>query len=96
MNTTQIPTYQITPSDKLFRQLMGYYPAKAGASFELIATAVTYILQKGENAQHDKRIEGLTSAIHQIDGVVDGVAVDGNIIPVVTDKKEVNVEVVMG
>lgn len=76
MNTTQIPTYQITPSDKLFRQLMGYYPAKAGASFELIATAVTYILQKGENAQHDKKIEGLTSAIHQIDGVVDGVAVE--------------------
>ncbi|MBR1515917.1 MAG: hypothetical protein IJ621_04115 [Paludibacteraceae bacterium] len=76
MNTTQIPTYQITPSDKLFRQLMGYYPAKAGASFELIATAVTNILQKGENAQHDKKIEGLTSAIHQIDGVVDGVAVE--------------------
>ena len=34
------------------------------------------ILKSGENTQHDKKIEGLTSAIHQIDGVVDGVAVE--------------------
>ena len=59
MNTTQIPTYQITPSDKLFRQLMGYYPAKAGASFELIATAVTYILQKGEKCSTRQKDRGI-------------------------------------
>ena len=76
MNKTQEPTYQVTPSDKLFYQLMGFYPAKAGASFELIATAVTNILQQEEKALHDQKIKGLTTATHQIDGVVGNVAVE--------------------
>lgn len=76
MNTTQNPTYQVTPSDKLFYQLMGFYPAKAGASFELIATSVTNIIQKESKAIHDLKIKGFTTATHQIDGVVGNVAVE--------------------
>ncbi len=76
MTPTQPPTYDVTPCDKLFYQLMHFYPSKAGTSFELIASAVTKILQKSANARHDVKIEGMTTATHQIDGVVDNVAVE--------------------
>ena len=55
---------------------MHFYPSKAGTSFELIASAVTKIIQKSANAKHDVKIEGMTAATHQIDGVVDNVAVE--------------------
>lgn len=76
MTPTQTPTFNVTPCDKLFYQLMHFYPSKAGESLELIASAVTKILQKSANAKHDVKIEGMTTAMHQIDGVVDNVAVE--------------------
>lgn len=76
MTPTQTPTYDVSPCDKLFYQLMHFYPSKAGTSFELIASAVTKIIQDSANAKHDVKIEGKTTAIHQIDGVVDNVAVE--------------------
>lgn len=76
MTPTQTPTYNVTPCDKLFYQLMHFYPSKAGTSFELIASAVTKIIQNSANAVHDIKIEGMTTATHQIDGVVDNVAVE--------------------
>lgn len=76
MTPIQAPTYNITPCDKLFYQLMHFYPSKAGTSFELIASAVTKIMQKSVTAKHDVKIEGKTTAKHQIDGVVANVAVE--------------------
>lgn len=76
MKTTQSPTYQLTPSDKLFYQLMGFYPAKAGTAFELISTAVTMIITPHEEAKHDVTLIGHTQAPHQIDGMVDDIAIE--------------------
>ena len=76
MTPIQAPTYNITPCDKLFYQLMHFYPSKAGTSFELIASAVTKIMQKSITAKHDVKIEGKTTAIHQIDGVVSSIVVE--------------------
>lgn len=76
MNTTQNPSYELTPSDKLFYKLMGFYPTKAGTAFELISTAVTMIMQTYKTAKHNLIIEGNSSASHQIDGIVDSVAIE--------------------
>ena len=76
MNKTQEPTYQLTPSDKLFYQLMGFYPAKAGTAYELISDAVTMIVTPHEKAKHDIILKGHTKAPHQIDGLVDDIAVE--------------------
>lgn len=76
MTPTQKPTYPITPCDKLFYQLMHFYPSKAGTSFELIASAVTKMIQNSVNAKHDVKIKGMTTAKHQIDGIVGDVAIE--------------------
>lgn len=76
MNTTQNPTYDITPSDKLFYQLMGFYPVKAGTAYELISDAVTMIVAPHEQARHDVILTGHTKAPHQIDGLVDDIAIE--------------------
>lgn len=76
MNTTQYPTYSLTPSDKLFYQLMGFYPVKAGTAYELISDAVTMIVTPHEKAKHDIILKGRTKAPHQIDGLVDDIAIE--------------------
>ena len=55
--------------DKVFFELMGYYPPKAGQAMEIISNAILSIITE-KKAQHNKFIEGFSEVKHQIDGII--------------------------
>lgn len=59
-----------SPVDDLFFQLYGYYPSKAGQSFEMIVAAAFKLLLN-KDVDYDQRIRGQHSGtVYQLDGVI--------------------------
>ena len=64
--------YRKSEIDEFFYRLMGYYPKRAGAAFELISTAALRIV-KGQFAEHNVFLSGLSEGRpYQVDGLLDG------------------------
>lgn len=62
--------YQKSKIDELFNKIMGYYPTKEGAAYEIISTAVLGKIEN-KNAQHNQFIKGLSKGRpYQIDGLL--------------------------
>jgi len=59
-----------SPVDELFLELYGYYPNKAGQSFEMIVAAAFKLLLN-KDIEYDKRVRGeYSETVYQLDGVV--------------------------
>lgn len=64
-------SYEKSPIDNFFYNIYGYYPPKAGQSYELIVAAAMQILNQGSTVTFDKQVEGVYSKqSYQIDGVI--------------------------
>jgi len=59
-----------SPIDELFFELYGYYPTKAGQSFEMIVAAAFKLLLN-KDVEYDQRIRGdYSETVYQLDGVI--------------------------
>lgn len=63
--------YQKSPIDKLFHDLMGYFPSKEGKAYEIISTAVLGLIES-KDASHDQYLIGDSYSKYQLDGLIDG------------------------
>lgn len=58
--------------DELFYRLMGYYPNRAGAAYEIISAAALGVV-KAQAAEHNRFLEGESGGRpYQIDGLLNG------------------------
>ena len=57
--------------DKLFYELMGYYPSKSGAAYEILSTAILGLTQ-GVNSKYNQIRKGMSGTNYQLDGLLDG------------------------
>ncbi len=62
--------YKKSPIDELFYNLMGYYPTKEGAAYEIISTAVLGFVENKE-ATHNQFLIGESQSKYQLDGLID-------------------------
>lgn len=62
--------YKKSPIDELFYNLMGYYPTKEGAAYEIISTAVLGFVENKE-ATHNSFLIGESQSKYQLDGLID-------------------------
>lgn len=59
-----------SPIDELFFELYGYYPKKAGQSFEMIVAAAFKLLLD-KDVEYDQRIRGdYSQTVYQLDGLI--------------------------
>ncbi|MBQ9076578.1 MAG: restriction endonuclease [Muribaculaceae bacterium] len=63
--------YRKSPIDNLFYRLMGFFPAKEGAAYEIISTAILGLVER-KNAVHNRFLIGESDTRDQIDGLMDG------------------------
>ena len=64
-------SYEKSPIDNFFYNIYGYYPPKAGQSYELIVAAAMQILNQKSKVTYDKQVEGIYSKqFYQIDGII--------------------------
>ena len=64
-------SYEKSPIDNFFYNIYGYYPPKAGQSYELIVAAAMQILNQESKVTFDKHVKGVYSKqSYQIDGII--------------------------
>lgn len=64
-------TYKKSPIDELFKKLIGYYPTKEGAAYEIISIAVLSLIEN-KDAKHNQFLVGQSDSQYQLDGLIDG------------------------
>ncbi len=65
-------SYEKSQIDDFFHSIYGFYPTKAGQSYEMIVNAALKLLNKESEILYDQFIEGTYSKQkYQIDGVID-------------------------
>jgi len=70
-------SYEKSPIDDFFYSLYGFYPSKAGKSFELLTNAALKILNKESKVFYDQFIDGTYSKQkYQIDGIIDNISIE--------------------
>ena len=62
------PKYRKSENDKLFYDIFGYYPNKAGEAYEILSTAAYAIATSAAKASLNTRVRGNSGALHQLDG----------------------------
>lgn len=62
--------YIKSPIDELFYSLMGFYPTKEGAAYEIISAAALSLLEHRE-AKHNQFLIGLSASQYQLDGLIE-------------------------
>lgn len=62
--------YQRSKIDELFYDVMGYYPTKEGAAYEMMSTAILALLTE-QNARHNNYMVGSSGCKYQLDGIID-------------------------
>lgn len=62
--------YTKSPIDELFYSLMGFYPTKEGAAYEIISVAALSLLERRE-AKHNQFLNGQSASQYQLDGLIE-------------------------
>lgn len=62
--------YTKSPIDELFYSLMGFYPTKEGAAYEIISAAAISLFEQRET-RHNQFVNGLSESLYQLDGLIE-------------------------
>lgn len=62
--------YTKSPIDELFYSLMGFYPTKEGATYEIISAAAISLFEQRET-RHNQFVNGLSESLYQLDGLIE-------------------------
>jgi len=70
-------TFKKSPIDTFFHSLYGFYPSKAGKSYELLVSAAMKLLNERNGVFFDQRIRGQFSRrSYQVDGIIDDKSIE--------------------
>jgi hypothetical protein len=65
-------SYEKSPIDDFFFSLFGFYPTKAGQSYELLVNAVLKLINEESKVSYDQYVKGeYSNQVYQIDGIID-------------------------
>lgn len=62
--------YTKSPIDELFYSLMGFYPTKEGAAYEIISAAALSLFEQRET-KHNQFLNGQSKSQYQLDGLIE-------------------------
>lgn len=62
--------YTKSPIDELFYSLMGFYPTKEGAAYEIISAAALSLFEQRET-KHNQFLNGQSESQYQLDGLIE-------------------------